>query len=704
MKFSLSFIVLALCCLTSVHAQVVFLEDFDGVGGSTAGGAGTYSFPAGWTLVNVDNRTPDAGVSFVNDAWERREDFANNVADSAAFSTSWYSPTGAADDWMWTPQITVPANGQLRWNAVAYDSDYPDGYEVRVMVSPTTPTGSAGSLGNMVSASTQVFSVAAENNTWTTRSVSLAAYSGQTVQIAFRNNSNNMFVLLIDDVEVRGTVNDVSMTSINFPSEYTIVPLSQASALDLGYTFTNTGTATLTNLVATVTIQDGTGAVVHTASAPAVASLNAGAAISATFPGFTPTSAAELLVIYGVSCAETDANLADNQDTTYITIDPKVYARDNGLAVGSMGIGAGDGGYVGQMFDVVTPMTIDSVMVFFTRGYTGENAALAIFQVIGGTPSSTVYATTDTLQYADDNAAVITFPINGGALTLPAGQYVFAAIEFDSTLAVGNTPERFTTGTVWVNWPSSPLGGWGNAEAFGPNFARPLIIRPMESSCTTTTVTLTGNTTGCGSVTLTGPANLNNYSWSTLNGIISGPDAITLTESGSVGFSATDAAGCPVEASAMVVVNPLPVPVISQAGPVLSTAGTFVTYQWLMGGVPVNGANSAQFTATANGNYAVTVTDANGCSGTSVSVDVTGIAIDKGATETVSLYPNPVRDILTIEAGNGKNAAVEIVDAAGRVLMTVSGNRADVSGLAPGIYLVRITTTAGTAARSFIKE
>ena len=144
-----------------MNAQVLFYEDFDGIGGSTAGGAGTYSFPAGWLKRNVDNRTPATAVSYVNEAWERREDFSTNVSDSVAFSTSWYSPAGAADDWMWTPLIgPLPAGAELKWNALAYDPLYPDGYSVRVMTSTQgPPTGGTGVMGNQVTNSTNRFTL-----------------------------------------------------------------------------------------------------------------------------------------------------------------------------------------------------------------------------------------------------------------------------------------------------------------------------------------------------------------------------------------------------------------------------------------------------------------------------------------------------------------------------------------------------------------
>lgn len=187
-----------------LNAQIIFEENFNGISGSTAGGPGMYNFPEGWLLRNVDNRTPDASVNFINDAWERREDFKFNGSDSAAFSTSYYSPLGQADDWMWTPPITIPASGDhvLRWRAVVYAPDFPDGYEVRIMTAPDVPSGSTSDMGNQVTDSDLLFSIPAENPVWTNREIELNDYNGQTVYIAFRNNSNDKFILLIDDVIV----------------------------------------------------------------------------------------------------------------------------------------------------------------------------------------------------------------------------------------------------------------------------------------------------------------------------------------------------------------------------------------------------------------------------------------------------------------------------------------------------------------------
>ena len=217
MKKRLSVFLLIMLGIFS-YSQVIFKETFDGISGSATGGPGTYNFPPGWLLRNVDNKTPFSQVGYVNEAWERREDFQTNVIDSVAFSTSYYEPAGQADDWMWTPKITLPDTGAdvvLKWNAKAFDPAYADGYEVRIMVDPTEPTGGPGVMGNQLTSSVQLFNIAAENSSWTERSVSLNSYRNKTFRIAFRNNSTDKFILVIDDVEVSALNNtDAAITAV----------------------------------------------------------------------------------------------------------------------------------------------------------------------------------------------------------------------------------------------------------------------------------------------------------------------------------------------------------------------------------------------------------------------------------------------------------------------------------------------------------
>jgi hypothetical protein len=62
---------------------------------------------------------------------------------------------------------------------------------------------------------------------------------------------------------------------------------------------------------------------------------------------------------------------------------------------------------------------------------------------------------------------------------------------------------------------------------------------------------------------------------------------------------------------------------------------------------------------------------------------------------TVSAYPNPVNDVLTIsiDGSNSKTGQVQLIDISGRVISTTVVNTASVNisvkGMAPGMYVAR---------------
>ncbi|HPS83988.1 MAG TPA: choice-of-anchor J domain-containing protein, partial [Bacteroidales bacterium] len=471
-----------LCLMFSVltsFGQIIFQEDFDGVGGPTAGGAGTYTFPSGWLLANVDNLIPASAVSYINQAWERREDFANNVADSCAFSTSWYSPAASADDWMWTPAIgPLPGNCRLTWNAVAYDPANPDGYEVRIMT--VAPTGYTGAIGNMVTSSTVIFSIPAEVSAWTARETSLSSYVGQTVYIGFRNNSADKFLLLIDDLVVEQVVSyDIALSSPNVASQYTMVPASLAdSILFPGATILNNGLQTVHNVELSVNIKNELGTVVYTDSSM-VDSLISATSVNLTTPAFSATATGQYYIHYSISMTEPDGNPVNDTLSVFgIEVSDSVYARDNGISVGALGIGSGTGGYLGQDFHLTKTSLLSSVGLYVMSGYTGTPLSVGIWSMTAGMPDSLI-ASTDTILYPDDSARyyILQMHTSNGDLYLNAGDYVFTAIEFDSTIQVGQAAQIFTIGHTWVNWPASPAGGWANMEYFGASFKRVSMLR-----------------------------------------------------------------------------------------------------------------------------------------------------------------------------------------------------------------------------------
>ncbi|MBN4052031.1 choice-of-anchor J domain-containing protein, partial [Cytophagaceae bacterium AH-315-L13] len=203
-------------------AQTIFFEDFQN------------GMPGNFTLYDQDSLIPDAGVSFVTKAWVIR----NESTDSIATSTSWYNPAGTADDWMVTPAIVLTSDNILSWEARSQDATWSDGYEIRISTL-------SNSLADLL-ANPPLFSIAAENVTWTERFINLgdSGYANQTVYIAFRNNSTDMFLLYIDDIRIGlPAKKDLAVVDLILPAN----SCDLTSAEEITAMITNYGIDTINN-------------------------------------------------------------------------------------------------------------------------------------------------------------------------------------------------------------------------------------------------------------------------------------------------------------------------------------------------------------------------------------------------------------------------------------------------------------------------
>ncbi len=156
----------------------------------------TNGIPADFTLIDNDGNTPSADMAkegfIVGTPWLTAS--PKGESNLAACSTSWYMPAGTSDDWMITSAFTVQDdNVELSWRAMASDKRNRDGYAVYV----SEVGGKSVSDFNLQQ---PIFTVAQEENVWTRHAVSLDAYKGKTISIAFVNNSTNKSRLYIDDL------------------------------------------------------------------------------------------------------------------------------------------------------------------------------------------------------------------------------------------------------------------------------------------------------------------------------------------------------------------------------------------------------------------------------------------------------------------------------------------------------------------------
>ncbi len=130
-----------------------------------------------------------------------------------------------------------------------------------------------------------------------------------------------------------------------------------------------------------------------------------------------------------------------------------------------------------------------------------------------------------------------------------------------------------------------------------------------------------------------------------------------------------------------------------------------VLYQWVdcdNGNAPIAGATAQSYTATANGNYAVEITD-NGCTQMSGCINLTGLSIRAfGDASLMNLYPNPTENAVIIDFGSVMSETiVTVYTVDGRVMQAnenVDGQMFKISleNYPAGMYFVEVTSKEGT--------
>ena len=71
--------------------------------------------------------------------------------------------------------------------------------------------------------------------------------------------------------------------------------------------------------------------------------------------------------------------------------------------------------------------------------------------------------------------------------------------------------------------------------------------------------------------------------------------------------------------------------------------------------------------------------------------DIEHLAVAENEEERMTIYPNPAHDVMTIEThGRASQQTIIVCDVTGRVILTTTESRINVSGLEPGVYFVRV--------------
>lgn len=188
-------------------------------------------------------------------------------------------------------------------------------------------------------------------------------------------------------------------------------------------------------------------------------------------------------------------------------------------------------------------------------------------------------------------------------------------------------------------------------------------------------------------------------------------NAQTYTTSGTYTQAYTNVAGCDSVLVLSLIVNK-PDTTVLRSGRLLSAQQTDAdAYRWINcdDNSPMPGATTAQFTPVEDGTYALVVT-VGGCSDTSACYQVgSGTTIRMVTGNKVKLYPNPVKDMLFVEAARTLDgASLRLIDIMGKTVLLQQGLRGrsfriPTAALPPGIYMVQLAEGGTVAQAKLVK-
>lgn len=140
--------------------------------------------------------------------------------------------------------------------------------------------------------------------------------------------------------------------------------------------------------------------------------------------------------------------------------------------------------------------------------------------------------------------------------------------------------------------------------------------------------------------------------------------------------------------SITVTIKTLPSPQVIRHGDTLHTSNLYDSYQWLFNNNIINNAIDSEYYASKIGDYSVVV-DSNGCLDTSSIFTVYSLGVDDNSLQQAKIFPNPVKDVLTIMSPQNVNVILFSTD--GRIaLKEYNVKRIDMSKLQPGVYFMFI--------------
>jgi len=251
---------------------------------------------------------------------------------------------------------------------------------------------------------------------------------------------------------------------------------------------------------------------------------------------------------------------------------------------------------------------------------------------------------------------------------------------------------------VGINWVNNDDG-----VGTDPSVAINNVVvsgQAMGAVLQTTTATVTITAPAALTSTITESA-CTNY---TLNGQ-------TYTNSGTYQQTVQNSNGCDSTITLNLTIIPGPVSGITQIDAItLQSTATNVTYQWIdcADDQPIVGETLATFTASQNGQFAVTVSNGT-CSTTSACVTISQVGLEEGIDlMEIQVFPNPASHEVNLLFADVNETELIVFDLQGKVVMNAqsvhSGDVISLESINNGVYLMQFSSPSGVSVKRIIKE
>ncbi|MBK9590235.1 MAG: DNRLRE domain-containing protein [Crocinitomicaceae bacterium] len=231
----------------------------------------------------------------------------------------------------------------------------------------------------------------------------------------------------------------------------------------------------------------------------------------------------------------------------------------------------------------------------------------------------------------------------------------------------------------------------------------------IDATLVTDNISCVGELDGAIDMTVTGGTGAYLFDWDNDGtGDTDDTEDLTSLTFGNYEVEITDANGCSALFNATIF-DATPVNIgVTQTGFSLAANATSATYQWIVcpGNTDIAGATNATFDATVDGDYAVIVTDGNGCEDTSACYAILGLSTGEMNTSAIHFYPNPATEFIILDLPDFTASQVlQVMDANGRIVLTqtVNSNKEilNVSQLESGVYFIAITSVESNIISKF---